>query len=338
MDIKGWMIVAIVLIVVIIVICLFVLKYSYFDLFCRRLKPYQPVYNVLKTKYPDFSCTKHDYVNDKGIKIAGAFYYYPHFKTFKGLIINAHGMDNCKETQLSRLEYFARDGYLIYSYDGTGVGESEGKDIVGLGHSVIDLYNTIKHLETIDVINDMKWALYGHSWGGYAVSCVGNYPFNHPIDVIIAKAGFNSVRDEFKFQGYQKIGKITNLFLPLVMMIENLRLPANKNKFSVDALAKTNAEVLIMHSVDDHMVGFESVMKKYIPRLYNHENIHWKIYQNRGHVIDQETTSLGRYYSNHGDDTDPKYEQHYATLLVKDMDHELVKEQLSFLNEYMVNK
>lgn len=334
---KIILIILLVILVIYLLVLLFVLKVSYFDVFNRRLKDYQPVYNELIKKHPDFKHHPHSYINNDNNKIQGEFYYYD-LEHYHGLIINAHGMDNCKETQLARLEYFARNGYLIYSYDNTGVGESEGKNIVGLGHSVIDLRNTINHLATIKALQPMKWALYGHSWGGYAVSCVSNYQLDHDISVIISKAGFNSVYDEFYFLGSQKFGKLTKLFVGPIMFFENLRIKENKNKQSVDGLDKTKAHVLIMHSYDDPTVGFSITMKKYFPRLANKENITFKFFQDRGHIIDQQINSLGRYYSQHVDKKDPHYQQHYATLLVKDMDNELVLEQLHFLNKYMINK
>lgn len=306
-----------------------IIKKSYYDVFNNRYQYYQPVYKYLIKKYPDFKCRNYNYTNDKGVCIVGNFYYYEK-DTYKGLIISAHGIDNCKETLLAKLEVFARNGYIIYSYDNTGCGESGGDNIVGLGHSVIDLKNTINHLATIDVLNDYKWILYGHSWGGYAVGSVLNYQLNHKIDLIINKAGFNSVSDEFAFIGKSKLGSWSKyVVLPLIMMIENHRIKANKGKTTVSALTNANIPVLIMHSRDDKMVGFDSVNKHY--KKLNNNNITYWFYDNRGHILDQKIDSLD-IYKNLDDSDVNQYNEQYAQYLAKYVDYGLVNQELEFIN------
>lgn len=334
-----WALIIFIILLICLIIYLIGIYLFYFALFNRRCKDYQPVYAEIKKHHHDFLAKKYSYINDKNVEIVGNFYYYEKFNNqFRGLIVNTPGMYNCKETQLSRLEIFARNGYLIYSFDGTGVGESGGKNIVGLGQSVIDLRNTLRNLATLSIIKDLDWCLYGHSWGGYAVSSVCNYNFGHKINVIIEKAGFDNIRDEFYFQGYQVLKSLVHVFLPIIVFIENKRIPENKNINSTDGILKSNAHVLIMHSKDDKMVGYDLVINKFKKYFSNNKKIHFKLFSNHGHIIDQKVDTLKRYYQlNHAGELDG-YNKRYATLLYKDMDHELVHEELNFINEYIKSK
>lgn len=331
-----WLIVIAIILILFVILYLIGLKLFYFDLFNKRASDYQPVYEEIIKNHPDFKCVRSDYINNKGVRIAGCFYFYEK-SHYKGLIINAPGLYNCKETQLSRLEMFAQEGYLIYSYDPTGVGDSEGDNIVGLGHSVVDLRNTINYLSSLDELKDMNWALYGHSWGGYAVSSVANYPLDHKIKVIIEKAGFNSVYDEFYFQGYQKIKWLTKLFMPAIMFLEHKRIPENKDLLGKDGIKNSHAHVLVMHSEDDHMVGYHSVIDKYEETFEHDKMVKFQLFTNHGHIIDQEVKSLEHYYQLSDEGKLDGNSHRYARLLVKDVDHHLVHQEISFMNHYMLD-
>ena len=92
--------------------------------------------------------------------------------TASGLIVFSHGIFDGQLSYLPEIAYFARRGYKIFAFDNSGSHLSGGKSLRGLPQSAEDLDAA---LSFVTKTNTLPLYLFGHSWGGYAVSAVHCY-------------------------------------------------------------------------------------------------------------------------------------------------------------------
>ena len=89
-------------------------------------------------------------------------------------------------------DYFASHDYLVFAYDATGNGESEGKTAKGMPQGLIDLDYAIRYIKENMELADLPLVLFGHSWGAYSSAGVLNL---HPdIKAVVMAAGFNRTK------------------------------------------------------------------------------------------------------------------------------------------------
>ena len=228
----------------------FLSVYIYNENFNQRFDSYEP----LKLRIEDFEglqCTPYQFASDKGQKLAG--YLYSFGEGQKGILIIAHGFGGGgHNSYMDVADYFARNGYLVFAYDATGCDASEGKGVGGLPQGVIDLDYAISFVENSGNFPALPIVLFGHSWGGYAVT---NVLTMHPeVRAVISCSGFNTSADMFEAEGQKEAGDGIALFMPFVKLHERIRYGKYASNSAMDGFAATDAAVLILHSADDSMV------------------------------------------------------------------------------------
>lgn len=167
----------------------------------------------------------------------------------KGLIVLAHGLGEGADSYLSQIMYFLDNGYRLFSFDCTGVYDSEGSSMVGFSQAVLDLDAALKYIENNEELNDLSIFLFGHSWGGYAVTNVLNY--DHNISAVVSVAGVNSAKDFIVNQMKEIMGWFGNLERPYLYLYQKY-LFKDEIKFSaVTGINKSDIPVLIIHGEND---------------------------------------------------------------------------------------
>lgn len=106
------------------------------------------------------------------------------------LIIISHGLGGMSNNYYSEMIDFVKHGYLVMTFDNTGTAKSDGKGTTGLSQSAVDLHNALRFTENDETLKDLPVYLFGHSWGGHAVTAVLNY--EHAIRAVVSVAGYNS--------------------------------------------------------------------------------------------------------------------------------------------------
>jgi len=73
------------------------------------------------------------------------------------------------EKYVAYLDYFARNGYLVFKSDYRGHGNSEGEASSGYGSPgyTIDVLNAVASLKNHSVVDETRIGMWGHSMGGY---------------------------------------------------------------------------------------------------------------------------------------------------------------------------
>ncbi len=88
----------------------------------------------------------------------------------KGFIVLSHGFFGTHIQYLLDISMLAQAGYLILAYDQYGCGLSDGKNQDNLSIAIYVLENVLHDVIKRHLNGDLPIYLYGHSWGGYAVS------------------------------------------------------------------------------------------------------------------------------------------------------------------------
>lgn len=115
----------------------------------------------------------------------------------KGIIISAHGLGGGgAKPSIGVYATFVKDGFLVFSFDSTGTGESEGTGLHGLTQGAKDLDDAINFVKSKENLKNVPIHLYGGSMGGFSVlsvlskhtdditSVVSLCPFDDPVEIL----------------------------------------------------------------------------------------------------------------------------------------------------------
>ena len=258
-------------------------------------------YEPLMLYVEDFeglSRTQYEFTSDRGQKIAGYLYESDKLNKSdapKGVIVMAHGFGGGgHNSYMDCANYFAQNGYYVFAYDATGCDESEGEGVGGFPQGVIDLNYAISFVEELDKTKGLDVSLFGHSWGGYCVSCIPKY---HPeVKAIIECSGFNSSVEEFEAQGKEQAGSYIYTMLPYVKLYERIKYGEYAKCNALDGLASTDARVMVVQSQNDEVVPISIGYEKYFEKYNGDDRFKFVEYTDKGHNhIFNDTTYLDEF-------------------------------------------
>lgn len=172
----------------------------------------------------------------------------------KGLVVIAHGLKSGSEEYLAETLFFADRGWRVFTYDCTGSHESEGKGTRGLAQSVLDLDAALRYIKTCEELNSLPILLYGHSWGGFAVTAVLN--LDHRVSASVSLAGYNSPMELMAEQGEGMLGVFTFLLYPLGYLYQTILFGKAARLTAADGINKSGIPVLIVHGKEDKTISY----------------------------------------------------------------------------------
>ena len=220
----------------------------------------------------------------KKTKIAGYKYWKEDGKEKKGVVVVAHGLGHGgHNSYMPFINYFASNGYYVFTYDVRGNDNSQGKTLKGLPQGVVDLDAAISHLSEVEEYKSLPVMLFGHSWGAFSVGNVLNL---HPeVAGAVMVAGFNESEDMMEYQSGKVFGPFSDGLMTYVELYEKAKF---KEKFiainSIGGLKKTNALVLIAHSKDDKVVPVKYGYNKFHKEFKDDERFSFLLYEDKGHT------------------------------------------------------
>ena len=250
-------------------------------------------------KAEDFSC-----LSDKGDLLRG-IQLAARTGQPKGLIVLTHGYHRSIENYFPEAAAFARAGYMVIMFDGTGVGSSEGKGILGLPQHVLDMKTVLDRIEEDPELSRLPLLLYGHSWGGYAadtVFCLKQYN----VRGIISVAAFNDPNEIARPSIVRRIGVLHTAVIPVFNSMMQLKYGKLNRYTSAEGLARTDCPVLAVHSRDDSIVDYTESYLKICKALEGHKGFeHWLLTGRNHNVvtppdIDQRERELYRKFDEQG--------------------------------------
>ncbi|MBD5082013.1 MAG: alpha/beta hydrolase [Ruminococcaceae bacterium] len=193
----------------------------------------------------------------------------------KGLVVISHGLGGGAENYTAETKRFVDEGYQVFSYDNTGCRSSEGESCIGLVQSVIDLDAALTYIEQESRFKDLPVLLYGHSWGGYAVTAIFNY--DHNITASVSVAGFNKPMQMIVEWARGMMGGFAYVESPYIWLYQKTVFGNNLETTAVDGINNTDTPILLLHGNKDGTIGIdESAIMAYRDKITN-PNVQYKI-------------------------------------------------------------
>lgn len=323
---KKYIQIALIILVIILVIPM-VITYAIHDhYFGKRVVHSNNYYEYISSENTGFSREKVSFESDKGQKIEGAFYFDETLEEPNSIIIWVHGMGVNYDNYLGEIEFLTNQGYIVFSYNNTGVDLSEGDSLVGLIQAPIDLQHALIYLHQLEIFNEIPNILIGHSWGGFSVATVSQLDIPRPVDGIITLAGFwkntNIIEDIAKYY----VGDIVEILMPYLSAYESFIFKENSKINGLDGLKNTDCPVLMIHSEDDVIVQSKSNFDVYKSEFENNERFTFKLYENAGHKLTINKESYERIHDI----------MHHQMALNAEDEHyiELDQERLSLIRDF----
>ncbi len=186
----------------------------------------------------------------------------------KGLVVICHGLGGGAENYLAQTLSFADEGYQVFGYDNTGCYNSEGQSCIGLVQSVKDLDAALTFIEGEDRFKGLPVYLYGHSWGGYAVTAIFNY--DHNVTASVSVAGFNKPMQMIIEWARGMMGGFAYAEYPYIWLYQKTVFGGDLDLTAVNGINNTDTPIMIVHGTDDQTIGFgESAIIAYRDSITN---------------------------------------------------------------------
>ena len=203
----------------------------------------------------------------------------------KGLVVVAHGLGGGAEGYLTPILYFVDEGYQVFAYDNTGYHLSEGKSSVGLPQAVDDLKAALTFIEGEERFAALPVYLFGHSWGGYAVTAVLN--FTDRMKAVASVSGFSDPNKMIREWARRMVGKWAVAVNPFMVLHQRLSFGKKLDIKAVDGINKADVPVMLVHGSEDPTVRLDGSAtfscKEEItnPKV---EYLLWETEQQNGHL------------------------------------------------------
>ncbi len=203
----------------------------------------------------------------------------------KGLVVVVHGLGGGAEGYLTPILYFVNQGYQVFAYDNTGYHLSEGKNCVGLPQAVEDLDAALTFIEQESRFKGLPVYLFGHSWGGYAVSAVLN--FNHKVKAVAGVSGFSNPNKMIVEWAKRIAGIWAYPAIPFMVLHQRLFFGKKMDITAVDGINKADIPVMLVHGSKDLTVrldGSATISCKEEITNPKVEYLLWEAEQQNGHL------------------------------------------------------
>ena len=294
----------------------------------------------------DFPLLKKEAVKFKSNNnlLQGYLYHYEQFDSSK-MVIFAHGFGNGHHRYLEVINYIAKNGFQVFSYDATSFDESEGEGIKGFPQGVVDVISAIYYVKSIGY-KEEDIILVGHSWGAYSIGAATN-EFPH-ISKVVAIAGFNNAIDLLTEHGSEWAGDKIKEQIPVMEEYEHKYFDKYADYKVVNGVKNSTTEFFFIHSEDDETVPIRIGLKLYKKEIGSNPRVKYKIFKDRSHICyntkegNEYFYQLKQEYSKYlkgKDDISWEDKKHLFDLIVDKekylnmLDYSLMKEIIKFIKK-----
>ncbi len=294
--------------------------------FGKRIVHENNYYQYLIEENPEFAREPVTFLSNEGNQLDGAFFYQEGLKNAKGLLVWVHGMGVNYENYLGEIQYFTKEGYVVFSFNNTGVDKSQGESLKGLIQAPLDLQSALVYLDLFDEFREIPLVLIGHSWGGFSVATVSQLEIPREVDGIVTLAAFwkniNVIEDIAAYY----VGDVITLLVPYLTLYERFLFGDNAKLNAISGLENTTAPVLMIHSEDDVVVRYDRNFLYFQEYFNQNPRFTFRSYEDAGHKLSINNSSYQRIHDimHHQMDLD-ETDEHYQ---------ELEEERLSLIQDY----
>jgi len=213
----------------------------------------------------------------------------------QGVIVISHGLGGGGLSYLREIMYFVDNGWRVFTFDKTGSHSSEGRGTRGLPQSAIDLDAALSYMTRQGW--DIPIMLFGHSWGGFAVTAVLN--FDHDINAVVSIAGFAEPLMMLQEGARLMIGPAGVLATPILWAYQRTLFGNYADISAIDGINSAGIPVKIIHGRSDYVVSYDGA----------------GIIAHRERIINPHVLFVSRYYPNRSGHNDITLD----TLLMRDI-------------------
>ena len=161
------------------------------------------------------------------------------------LAVLAPGLGNGAFSYAPQIQWLARAGLRVFSFDYTGCYGSTGRSCRGFPQAADDLRAALRFLEENGRFGSRRLVLLGHSMGGYAVCCA--LPGSR-VDAAVCIGGVNSPMEATLSPVLHHIGVLAYAHYPALYLYQAAR-------FGLRALRRTAAQAAAGATADIPIVG-----------------------------------------------------------------------------------
>lgn len=248
-----------------------IVKMNFDDIFCRTELPKYSAYLCYEDVKDEYERELLNFTSGEN-QLQG--YLYGADNT-KGLVVISHGLGGGAESYMTETIYFVEHGYQVFGYDNTGCYMSEGENSVGMAQSVIDLDAALTFIESEERFADLPVLLYGHSWGGYAVTAIFNY--DHNIAAAVSVAGFNDPMTMIHEWARNMMGAFAYVEYPYIYIYQKAIFGETFDMTAVDGINNTDTPVLLIHGSEDQVISIDGAATMAQRDEITNPNVQYKI-------------------------------------------------------------
>ena len=211
-------------------------------------------------------------------KLTGYFYGINQNKVNNKVVLVVNGYGVTYNAYMPEICELINCGYLVFSYDMTGCGESEGENIKGFAQFIIDAQNAVLYLKKQGLD---KIIAFGHSTGAYAVAALLNIQKENLNKAIIISAF--DVPNKFVRMCMQKKMKCFAYLLQFwIAVFEKIQFGKYALLSGKDGVNKYQKPVLIIQGAKDDQVEVNNSLYSLRKDVINNQ-AEFLLEKNRGH-------------------------------------------------------
>ena len=181
--------------------------------------------------------------------------YYYKAENAKGLVVFCHGLKSGADDYLTIYEYFIKNNFSVFSFDSTGVYDSDGFDMIGMCQFLVAMDGALKFVKTHKELKTLPLFVAGHSLGGYAAA--SSLELHKEILGAGLIAPVNNGYTLILEKGSQYAGKLALFPKPFINTYQKLLFGRYTNYNGVKGINSSSAKVFVAHGKGDKTITFD---------------------------------------------------------------------------------
>lgn len=285
MGLKDWIIIGVILAVIALIV------YLYFSSLKKAGKAVLNAY--LGIRYDDndtlyyFKHTDFEYLSQEtftfksnGLDLMGYKYYNDSVSRNGKLIVFFHGLGVGHVQYTSEIDYYTKQGYLVYTFDAQGSYNSQGEGLYYFTNYVKNGDDFISHIQVLRDYKSNKVIFMGHSLGAHSAVVLASL-HKDKVHKVVAFAPFENIEILLRDQISGSLNKLAYKLARQMAILEK----NNAEKYYLSALSAMNndIETMVLFGDKDHILSYENNFLYFVNNLKDNKHKYFVTCKDRTH-------------------------------------------------------